>query len=116
MSNPSTAILAERHVASNLKAGGWKIFAHDLRTPFAQIDVLAVDPDGILVAVEVKARHPTSWSQGTDCLERKQLSRLKRSLEWLLATRFNGYHARVDRACATLPDPTSRPLVWYRDL
>jgi len=60
MRNASNAILAEWHVASNLEADGWKVFAHDLRTPFAQIDVLAEDPNGVLVAVEVKARHPTS--------------------------------------------------------
>lgn len=47
---------AERRVATWLEANGWRMLAERYRSAGAEIDLLALDPAGWLVAVEVKLR------------------------------------------------------------
>lgn len=57
---------------------GRRILARNWRTPFAELDIVAVDPDGTILVIEVKA---SAWR-----LERglgRQQARLRRAVEWL---------------------------------
>ena len=75
----NVATAAESHVADALELEGWQLLARNLRTPWAEVDLLAVDPRGVLVVVEVKARHPLSWARGEEGLGWRQRGRLARA-------------------------------------
>jgi putative endonuclease len=79
---------AECFVAEQLLAAGWQLLARKLRTPYAEVDLLAIHPEGKhLVVVEVKARHALSWGEARETLRPRQHARLARALEYL-AMRF----------------------------
>lgn len=103
---------AEDYVAARLREQGWLLHARDLRTRWAQLDLLACDPDGVLVAVEVKARHPLSWAQGEEALGVRQRRRLARALTGLATARGWRGALRVDLALVTLLG--GRPVSWER--
>jgi putative endonuclease len=50
----------ERIAARHLKGKGYRLIARNVRNRFGELDLIARDPDGTLVAVEVKAgaAHP----------------------------------------------------------
>ena len=106
----SPAALAESLVADALRAAGWELLARNLRTPWAEVDLLAVDPRTTLVVVEVKARHPLSWARGEQALGLRQRRRLARAAEGC-ARRLNWPGAlRVDLADVELV--AGRPSGW----
>ncbi|TAH38553.1 MAG: YraN family protein [Planctomycetota bacterium] len=79
---------AEAWVAEALQARGWRVLGRNLRTPLGEVDILALAADAApaaLVAVEVKARHPLSWTSGEDALRPQQRRRLARALMWSAA-------------------------------
>lgn len=76
-------LAAEKHLAIALAERGWVVLERNLRTPFAEVDLLARDPQGVLVLVEVKARHPLSFITGEDHLTPRQRRRLESALLWL---------------------------------
>ena len=58
--------------------------ARKLRTPYAEVDLLAIPPTGKpLVLLEVKARHALSWGEPRESLRWRQHARLARALEYL---------------------------------
>ncbi len=71
--------VAEWVTATILKLRGWEILARNLRTPYAEIDLLCADESG-LVIVEVKYRS----SLFGDPVSFQQRTRLARSASWLL--------------------------------
>lgn len=74
------------------------LLARNLRTPYAEVDLLAADPRGVLVLVEVKARHPLSFLDGEDHLSPRQRSRLESALVWLSRNRSAPAGLRLDLA------------------
>ena len=89
---------AEAYVAEQLLAAGWSLLARNLRTAWAELDSLWIDPDQVLVAVEVKARHPLSWGLGEEALRPRQRRRLARALTGMAAARGWKGALRVDLA------------------
>jgi putative endonuclease len=98
VSNRQIGQLAENHVAADLERRGWIILARNLRTPYAEVDLLAQDPRGILVIVEVKARHPLAFLTGENHLTHRQLRRLEAALLWLADRRPAACGLRLDLA------------------
>lgn len=83
MSSRATGTAAESFVAAALEQRGWRILARNLRSPYAELDLLAEEPGGAWVIVEVKARHPLHFESGEDQLPPRQLQRLESALVWL---------------------------------
>jgi putative endonuclease len=74
---------AEQFVADALTARGWRILGRNLRTPYAEVDLLALEPGGAWVVVEVKARHPLGFLREEDHLGPRQRRRLEAALQCL---------------------------------
>ena len=106
----SPAAAAEACVADGLEERGWQVVARNLRTRWAELDLLAIDPGGVLVAVEVKARHPLSWARGEEALRPRQRRRLARGLEGVASRRRWSGALRVDLAEVDLLG--GRPADW----
>jgi putative endonuclease len=104
---------AEGTVDALLRRAGWEILARNLRTPRAEVDIVAMSPEGDLVVVEVKSRHPLSWGQGEEALGWKQRARLANALRYL-GYQFPHQGMRIDLWCV---DPLGlRPPKCYSDI
>lgn len=101
---------AESLVASGLEDLGWMVLARNLRTPYAEIDLLCHDPDKVLVLVEVKARSILSWMEGEDNLGTAQRLRLARAAEWLAMRAPPAQGLRIDLALVELHG--QQPVSW----
>lgn len=74
-------ILAERAVGAWLEGSGWRLLATRVRSPGGgEVDIVALDPDGILVGVEVRARRTTRTGTGTETIHARRIARSGRTL------------------------------------
>jgi len=71
---------AEAAVAAWLEERGWTIVARRWRCPVGEIDLVALDPDGVMVAVEVKLRRAGRAGRPSESVDRRRLSRLRAAL------------------------------------
>ncbi|HIG05467.1 MAG TPA: YraN family protein [Planctomycetes bacterium] len=83
---------AERWVRCILRLRGWRILGSNVRTPFCEIDLLAVEGK-TLVLVEVKFRRQRPQSRP---LSHRQADRLRRGALWLNARRSGHDGVRID--------------------
>jgi putative endonuclease len=72
---------AERAVATWLTRCGWLVLGRRQR-PLggAEIDIIALDPAGVLVAIEVRARRTRRAGSPAASIDRRHVARLRRSL------------------------------------
>lgn len=83
MADPRHALglAAEERVASWLQARGWVVHGRRLRTfGGGEVDLLATDPTGALVAIEVRARRSRRAGSGAESVDTRRIARLRRSL------------------------------------
>ena len=78
----SRGVAAEQAACAALERDGWTVLARRLRTPAAEIDLVA-ERDGLLAIVEVKAR--ASLAEAAASLGARQRLRLAAAAEQLLA-------------------------------
>lgn len=71
---------AEELVAAWLSARGWTILARRWRCPQGELDLVAHDPDGVLVAIEVKLRRTGRSGDPSESIDRHRLQRLRSAL------------------------------------
>ena len=77
---------AEAAAARWLTEAGWKVLARRWRCSQGEIDVVALDIDGVLVAVEVKLRRsPLAWDP-LESVGRHRLHRLRAALGHFAST------------------------------
>ena len=105
---------AESFAAKLLIAQGWQVLHRNWRTPYAEIGLLAQDPRGILVLVEVKSRHPFAQLQGENLLRPAQRKRLGRALLWL--QQRQAIPVRADLICVELIRDQPTEMTRYRDI
>jgi putative endonuclease len=82
MSDPRHALgeRGEAAAAAWLAARGWTILAHRWRCPYGELDLVALDPDNVLVAVEVKLRRGARAGDPLESVDRRRVARLRRAL------------------------------------
>jgi putative endonuclease len=96
---------AERAVARWLAGRGWTILAERWRAPVGELDLVAVDPGGALVAVEVKARATGRSGSPLESVDRRRVARLRAALRACRPTLAPGpeiRELRVDLAAVSL--------------
>jgi putative endonuclease len=89
---------AEQMAATWLASRGWTILARRWRCPDGELDLVARDPDGLLVAIEVKGRRSTRAGGPLESIDQRRLRRLRAALGRFLAEQPSGGHAglRID--------------------
>lgn len=83
MTDPRHALglKVEAAVAGWLEAAGWTVLDRRARIPDGgEIDLLAVDRDHVLVAVEVRARRSGRTGSPATTVDRRRIARLRRTL------------------------------------
>lgn len=114
MSDPRhvLGLAAEAAVAAWLAAAGWTLLARRVRsTDGGEVDILALDRDEVLVAVEVRARRSGRTGAAASTLDRRRINRLRRTLAACgAATRVPHRGLRIDLVSAE-PMPAA-PTRW----
>ena len=83
MTDPRHALglAAEDATAAWLGANGWQVLARRRRVSGSgELDVVAIDPDGILVALEVRARRSRRAGDAAASVDARRVARLRRTL------------------------------------
>ena len=70
----------EAAAAAWLASRGWTILARRWRCAAGELDLVAVDPDNILVAVEVKLRRSSRAGDPAESVDGRRLARLRAAL------------------------------------
>jgi putative endonuclease len=63
-----------------LTARGWTVLARRWRCPAGELDLIAIDPGGVLVGVEVKLRRDIRAGDPLESVDRRRLLRLRAAL------------------------------------
>jgi putative endonuclease len=83
MSDPRHALglAAEVAVAAWLGAAGWNLLGRRVRSAHGgEVDILALDPAGVLVAIEVRARSSARTGGAAWTVDRRRITRLRHTL------------------------------------
>lgn len=114
MADPRHALgaAAEEAVARWLSAAGWDVVARRQRPAAGgEVDIVAVDPGGTLVAVEVRARRSGRAGSAAASVDARRVARLRRSLAAFGAASGRRHRGlRVD-VVTVQPDPVN-PGRW----
>ncbi len=106
-------IAAETAVATWLGGSGWRVLARRHRSAAGgEVDLVALDPDGMLVAIEVRARRTDRAGTGAETIDPRRTGRIGRTLAAFgagLGIPHRGL--RIDLVTAT---PTPRPDARWR--
>lgn len=101
---------AERRVATWLSANGWRILAERHRSGGGEIDVVALDPNRILVAVEVRLRRSGRSGNAIESVRAEKVVRLRSALTaYARATPIEHRGLRVDLVAMS---PGPEPRTW----
>jgi putative endonuclease len=71
---------AEEAAAAWLTRRGWTIVARRWRCPLGELDLVALDPTGVLTAIEVKLRRSGRAGDPLDSIDARRLGRLRAAL------------------------------------
>jgi putative endonuclease len=78
---------AEEIVAAWLTDSGWAVLARRWRARGrGELDLVCRDPDGVLVAVEVRGRRTARAGMAAESIDRRRIARLRAALGAFLST------------------------------
>jgi putative endonuclease len=87
----------EELAAAWLVSRGWRVAARRWRTSAGELDLVAIDPGGALVAVEVKLRGSSRAGAPAEAVDRRRLLRLRAALgQFREAEQVMGRELRID--------------------
>ena len=91
----------EGAVAEWLTRTGWTVLARRVRSPGGgEVDIVAIDPDRVLVAVEVRARRRPRAGSAAESVDRRRIERMRRTLAALAPSAPPHAGLRIDLVAA----------------
>jgi len=105
-------IVAERVVGAWLEESGWQVLGGRIRSAAGgEVDLVALDPDGVLVGIEVRARRTGRAGIGFESIDARRTARIGRTLVAFAADgRFRHHGLRIDLV-SVMPEPAT-PTRW----
>ncbi len=99
-------IVAERAVAGWLEESGWRLLGRRVRASGGgEVDIVALDPDGVLVGIEVRARRTARAGIGTESIDARRTARTGRTLAAFAASSRVAHRSlRIDLV-SVMPEP-----------
>jgi Holliday junction resolvase-like predicted endonuclease len=106
-------IAAELAVAGWLESSGWRVLGRRVRmSGGGEVDIVALDPGGVLVGVEVRARRTGRTGMGTESITAERVPRTSRTVAaFATATGVTHRGLRMDLVSVT-PDPARTAGRW----
>ncbi len=104
-------LAAEQAVADWLETSGWRIMARRHRSRLGgEVDLIGLDPAGVLVAIEVRARRTGRAGNGSETIDPRRTARIGRTLAaYAVDSRVVHVGLRTDLVTASsLPGPVAR--------
>ena len=91
-------LAAEAAVAAWLTDAGWRVVERRARSPTGgEVDLVAIDPDRTLVAIEVRARRTRRTGAAAASVDARRVARLGRTLGAIAASGQHPHRAlRID--------------------
>jgi putative endonuclease len=104
-------LAAEAAVVGWLTDVGWRVIERRARSPTGgEVDIVAIDPERTLVAVEVRARRTRRAGEAALSVDQRRVMRLRRTLASIAAEGRRGHLAlRVDLVTV---EPAGQPGRW----
>jgi putative endonuclease len=104
-------LAAEAAVVGWLTDAGWRVIERRARSPTGgEVDIVAIDPERTLVAVEVRARRTRRAGEAALSVDQRRVMRLRRTLAGIAAEGRRGHLAlRVDLVTV---EPAGQPGRW----
>jgi putative endonuclease len=99
MSDPRHALglAVESAVADWLTRAGWAMVARRARSAGGgEVDIVAIDPERILVAVEVRARRDERAGSPAESVHRRRIARMRRTLAMIASSAPAHSGLRID--------------------
>jgi putative endonuclease len=96
-------IAAERAVGAWLESSGWRLLGRRVRVAGGvEVDIVALDPTGVLVGVEVRARRTGRTGVGTETITAQRVRRTGRTVAAFAAQNRVGHRGlRIDLVSVT---------------
>lgn len=99
-------IVAERAVGAWLEKSGWRLLDRRVRASGGgEVDIVALDPNGILVGVEVRARRTARTGIGTETIHADRIARSGRTLAAFAAADGIGHRGLRLDLVTLMPEP-----------
>lgn len=112
-SNQATGAIGELVAAQHLTRRGWRILERNWRCPAGELDIVALDPTGVLVFVEVKCRRGLGYGDPLESITRAKQAKLRQlAAEWVQVHPPHRGGRRID-AIAVLLSSDSLPSVRH---
>lgn len=112
-----TGVSGEDIAAEHLARRGWLIVARNWRCRSGEIDIIARDPDGVLVVVEVKTRRGLGFGDPLESLTYAKVRRLKGlAMEWVRSQEDAVGPVRLDAVGVLLDADATARLRHVRNL
>lgn len=101
-------IVAERAVGEWLEESGWQVLGRRVTSAGGgEVDLVALDPDGVLVGIEVRARRTGRAGTGSESIDARRTARIGRTLVAFAAGgRLRHRGLRIDLV-SVMPDPAT---------
>jgi len=99
-------IVAERAVGAWLEKSGWHVLGRRTRSAGGgEVDLVALDPRGVLVGIEVRARRTPRAGDGSESIDERRTERIGRTLVAFAAEgRIRHRGLRIDLV-SVMPEP-----------
>jgi len=106
-------IAAEQAVGDWLEASGWRVLGRRVRASGGgEVDIVALDPNGVLVGLEVRARRTVRAGTGTESMTAERAGRTGRTVAaFAAASKVHHRGLRLDLV-SVMPEPGRRAGQW----
>lgn len=105
-------LAAEEAVARWLSGAGWRVVERRARSSMGgEVDLIAIDPEGALVALEVRARRTRRAGEPALTVDRRRVARLGRTLAVVASTGRHRHRAALRIDLVTV-EPAGRAGCW----
>jgi putative endonuclease len=89
--------LGEQLAVEHLTSFGWRVLARNWRCRYGELDVIAVEPGGVVVFVEVKTRRSEQFGGVAQAVTPDKVRRLRRLAGlWLASQNGSWPQVRID--------------------
>jgi putative endonuclease len=98
----------EETAARWLESAGWIVLGRRVRSPTGgEVDIVALDPDRVLVALEVRARRSGRTGSATESVDRRHIERMRRTLAAVSSSAPPHAGLRIDLVAAEPMDASA---------
>lgn len=109
--NQAVGARGEHRAATYLQERGYEILERNWRCPAGEVDIVAREPGGAVVHVEVKARTNNRFGHAVGAISATKLARMRKVAGAWRGARGHGPAVRLDVVCidyATAPE-----TIWH---